>query len=199
MEQITEEDITKEMFDDLQSTLVHARDCYEIWWAFVGERPDRDQFLDTARPYESFFHPISISCFCTFFAKFTSIFDEDSRSVSLKSYCERVSNLPRNPRGRVFGDIEEGIDLLWPDGRKLYRVRNKIIAHRNRENFRRHFLAETGYTPSHIREFLDTSIGLISDLCIHHLDYDGGFDDLSGLCLNNLESLISELQEIKSD
>jgi len=163
----------------LEATLLRAKQCHEIWWAFEGNRPDREEFVEIANNYKNFFVPVVGSCFFTFMLKLGSAFDDSKDSVSLQTYLKKLLASNNGLADPEKSRIEADLVGLWPKGRKLYKVRSKVFAHITFESFSTDFGAWTGFKLADLNAVLDESIELFSRMAKAHKDYDGSVFHLS--------------------
>jgi hypothetical protein len=185
---------TGEILEDLRDTLGHAKMCHEIWWAFVGVRKDRESFISTALPYEEFFVPVQVACYCTFVQKLTTVFDSSNDSISLKKFFNRVRNECRSPDVKSnLKKIELELDSVWDAGSKLYKVRSKLIAHRSLKKFSTDYPKETGFVLNDLKSLLDSTIEVFGKIATQ---YNGSGDGLKDV--TSLDALASIIESLKT-
>ena len=141
-----------DQIDDLRETLSHAKACLEAWWIAEGDDdPSLHAKLQLAHGrYLHYFEIIQPALFITFVTKLTSAFDDDPTSISLKIL----------PDYEAFPEFAS----LWDRGRRIYKYRNKVIAHRDRQVPIRNFAQETGYTYNNLRTIMNDTCRLF-DFC----------------------------------
>jgi hypothetical protein len=131
---------------DLYRTLARARDYGEIWWVLDGKHSERDKIIQASERYSGFFEPLLPGMFVAFITVLSSLFDEQPDCVTLKG----IPELAADPT----------FVLLWSNGRRLYKYRSKVIAHRDVHNDSVDFAAATGFTYNDIRGILNEACGL---------------------------------------
>lgn len=184
---------TDTILEDLQTTLLNAKMCHEVWWQMIREHDDHDAFLRIMNWYDGFFNAVRISTYIAFISKLTTVFDDDERSVSLRLLFRRIEKNP-HPNGRPIPELQDVFEKLWADGTKLYKYRNKNIAHRSLAQFGRDFAKETGFTLNDLKRILIESLEFVDEMIVHHrgskdivMSSDAGEDTLH---------LIRSLQEL---
>lgn len=173
--------------EDIKRTLNHAKLCHEAWWFFVEKRPDRSRILGVYNNYLSFFETVRPALYTSFVVKLASVFDENRESISLKT----LKNEIQKSTNKSFKTRRVSFDQLWDRGRRLYKYRNKVIAHRDKEVPRRNFARETGFTFKNLKEIL-------IDAC-KFIDEAVAFLGLPGLAqvwtMPDIERLIEDLSD----
>jgi hypothetical protein len=152
--------------DDLRTTLLGARKSQQAYWVFTEKRPDRDKIVYVHNLYIGFFSIVVPSLWTNYILKLASVFDQDGNSISLKSIPNASSRT--------------NFDNLWTRGRKLFQLRNKVIAHRDARLLPDKMIFGTDFTYNDVAKILhdacaffdvaaeDLSIEPIPDLSAHH-------------------------------
>lgn len=135
--------------DDIRDTLMHASLCHEAWWIFEGVHPMHDDIIGVYNRYLHFFETVRPALFVNYVLKLSSLFDQIDDKISLLS----IPDVKTDPR---FSD-------LWARGRRLYKYRSKVIAHRDRQIDSRDFARETGFTLDGIRAILGDACSVFDD------------------------------------
>ena len=130
----------KHAANDIRLTLNQAKLCEQVWWLLLGPNSDRDRIVRSFNLYFDFFNTVRPGMYVTFIVRLASLFDKDTRSVSLKSIPEIRAD-PAFP-------------ALWEKGQKLYRYRSKAIAHRDFKNEKKDFAYATGFSLNELRDIL---------------------------------------------
>lgn len=165
--------------DDIRSTLLDARLCYQAWWVLVGTPHQRDSIVTVCERYFQFFEPARFALFTTFAVKLASLFGTRPDEITLKL-------LPGAEADPDFGD-------LWDRGRCLHKYRSKVIAHRDRAVSSRNFAKETGFTHRDLRVLLDSTCSLFDRLGDKH-----GFERVPPLSSKeDLLGLVKDLNHAK--
>jgi hypothetical protein len=134
-------------FDDIRTTLIHARLCYEAWWFIESHHPHRKQVVSVFNRYKGFFATVRPALFTAFVVKLASLYGTRSDEISFK----RVPNI----------DQIAGFASLWARGRKFHKYRSRVIAHRDVDNVHRTFVAESGCpTYNDLKALLDDTCAL---------------------------------------
>ncbi|MBI4632830.1 MAG: hypothetical protein HY742_02920 [Deltaproteobacteria bacterium] len=130
----------KKYEDDIRNTLSHAKRCYDAWWLFTGKHPKREQIKFVHNKYLIFFDTLRPALYCTFAIKLSSLFSTIPKDITL----DKLHGIQIYPE---FND-------LWDRGRRLYKYRSKVIAHRDQEISIRNFAKETGFTYNDLKKIL---------------------------------------------
>ncbi|MBW1778965.1 MAG: hypothetical protein JRJ54_15495 [Deltaproteobacteria bacterium] len=141
------------ILEDLKNTITHAKLCHEAWWFLRENRPDRDQILSVYRKYRTFFNTIQPALYTSFAVKLASVFDNSEDSINLKTLQREIQKVPNPPFKPKIS-----FNKIWERGRRLYKYRSKVIAHRDRDVPIRNFAKETGFIYNDL-------INLLSDTC----------------------------------
>lgn len=134
--------MTDTHIDDLRDTLTHARLCYEAWWLLEGEHPKREQIVAAYGQHLNFFNAVKPAFYVTFVIKIASVFGQGDNEISLKS----------------IPDVDQitGFFDLWDRGRRFYKYRSKIAAHRDINITTKTFIPESGCpTYDSLKKLLD--------------------------------------------
>ena len=164
---------------------MHAKSCHEAWWFLFDSNPNRSQILNITKKYYSFFETVRPALYTTFVVKLASIFDEDSKSISLKALVEEIEM----KTNIIFRSKSIDFDDLWKRGRRLYKYRNKVIAHRDKEVLTRNFAKETGFEYNDLKAILDDSCIFLDEVL--HFTGRKKFNRLPSA--SELEKLIRDL------
>ena len=176
-----------QLFSDIKQTINHARMCHEAWWFFKGTNPNRERIVSVYNNYLDVFETIRPALYTTFIVKLASVFDNDENSISLKfviSEIEKTTN-------KKFKTNLIDFDDLWKRGRRLFKYRNKVIAHRDKKITTRNFAKETGFTYDDLKEILD-DVSTFLDEALLFIG-KGKFHRFSNT--SSLEKLINDLSE----
>lgn len=143
--------------DDIRKTLTHARVCHEGWWLFEGPHPDREKIVRALNHYIDFFLAVGPALYVTFIVKLASVYGTRKDEISLK----------------VIPDIEQDTSFsdLWERGRRLYKYRSKLIAHRDIDLGSRNYAQESGFMYDDLKTLLDDTCRLF-DSAAHRLRID---------------------------
>ena len=178
------------MIDDIVKTLQHAKSCHEAWRFLFGENPNRTQVLNFRKKYFSLFETIRPALYTTFVVKLSSIFDEDSNSISLKTLVREIEK----STNAIFKADSIDFDDLWKRGRKLYKYRNKVIAHREKNILTKNFAKETGFKYDDLKAILDDASMFLDEVLLFigrrrfpRLSSKSDFDKLIKDLANNVQ------------
>jgi len=125
---------------DLRRTLTNARAYEEIWWLLDGRHPERETITKASWRYSAFFQILPRGMFEAFITSLSSVFDGSSDCISIRSVPEIVA--------------DSAFATLWDRGRRLYKFRSKVIAHRNAKIDSVDFARDTDFTYDEIRRIL---------------------------------------------
>lgn len=161
--------------EDIQNRLLHTKMCHEAWWLLTGEHPQRESIIRACNHYLDFFLTLHPALFTAFVIKLASLFDDSTDSITLKS-IEGVQSDP------MFGSI-------WERGRRLYKYRSKILAHRDKRKDERDFAKETGFTLSGFGALINDTCALFDRCAVQN-----GFDQVPPFsCESEFLRLVSAL------
>jgi hypothetical protein len=176
-----------QIFGDIKQTINHARMCHEAWWFFKGTNPDRKRIVSVYNHYLYIFETIRPALYTTFIVKLASVFDNDENSISLKFLISEIEKTTNTKFKTNLIDFDD----LWRRGRILFKYRNKVIAHRDKNITSRDFAKETGFKWTDLKDilddvstFLDEALLFIGKRKFHRLSIT-----------SNLEKLINYLSE----
>lgn len=150
------------MINDITKTLKHAIACHEAWWFMFSENLNRTHLLKFRDNYFALFETIKSALYTSFVVKLSSIFDEDSNSISLKSLVKEINKSTNS----VFHSKSINFDDLWERGRILFKYRNKVIAHRDKKIPFKNFAQETGFKYDDLKAILDDASIFLDELLL---------------------------------
>jgi len=149
--ELTNMNAMKQLFDDIKRTVNHARMCHEAWWFLHGTNPMREMILNVYNNYLDIFETIRPALYTSFIVKLASVFDNDKKSISLKRVIREIEK----STSKSFEPARIDFDDLWERGRKLFKYRNKVIAHRDKKVTSRNFAKETGFKYDDLKAILE--------------------------------------------
>ncbi len=120
--------------------------------------------------------------------KLASVFDNDEKSINLKllvKEMEKATNTKFNTKLLDFDD-------LWRRGRRLFKYRNKVIAHRDKQVMSRNFAKETGFSYDDLKRILE-DVSTFLDEALLSIG-SGKFHRFSNR--SDLEKLINDLSQM---
>ena len=158
--------IAKKMRDSIRAELFSAHACRDFWWRVVGVGDRRQQTLDVFNDYIGFFGMCVPLFFRSYVLATTALFDDHSESITLAALLREVQEDPCSD-GTPIDEIANQIAEARVVARKLYRIRNKHLAHRSIQIFSRNFYAEAGLTYDEIRGLWDQCWSIFSSLSFH--------------------------------
>ncbi len=141
----------EQLFDDIKRTINHARMCHEAWWFLYGTNPMRKQIVNVYNNYSNIFETIRPALYTSFIVKLASVFDNDKDSISLKFIIKQIEKSTKKQFKTERIDFYD----LWERGRKLFKYRNKVIAHRDKNVTSKNFAKETGFKYDDLKEMLE--------------------------------------------
>ena len=151
----------------------------------MGENMQRDEIVMVYNRYNDFFGAVTPSLFVTFVIKLASVFDWNGKgqeeNITLKM-------LPDHSSRAEFSAI-------WETGRKLYRYRSKMIAHRDMEITERDFARDSGFTWNALKDLLNRTCELFDAIAVSH-----GFEKTHAIsCKYDLQLLLDDLAPVFSE
>jgi hypothetical protein len=141
----------EQFFDDIKRTINHARMCHEAWWFLYGTNPMREQIVNVYNHYLDLFETIRPALYTSFIVKLASVFDNDKNSISLKFIIKKIEKSTK----KKFKTKRIDFDDLWERGSRLFKYRNKVIAHRDKNVTSRNYAKETGFKYDDLKEILE--------------------------------------------
>ena len=175
----------EQILDDIKRTINHAILCHEAWWFLYGTNPMRDQIINVYNNYLEIFETIRPALYTSFIVKLASVFDNDKNSISLKFVIKEIEK----STDKHFKAARIDFDDLWERGRKLFKYRNKVIAHRDKNVTSRNFAEETGFTYDDLKAILEDVSTFLNEALL--FAGKGGFNRLSNT--SDFERLINDL------
>ena len=150
----------------------------------------RDAILAVFNNYLGFFWVCVPLFYQGYIMAITALFDKDPRSITLRSLLSEVHKNPR-PTGKSLIEIEQDIAAAEVVARKLYTIRNKLLAHKSVEVFGRDFYKEASLTYDEVRYLWDQCWAIFADLSIH---VDGSIEDTLQDNLAQMDNVITALK-----
>ncbi len=177
----------EQILDDIKRTINHARMCHEAWWFLYGTNPMRQQIVNVYNNYLNLFETIRPALYTSFIVKLASVFDNDKNSISLKFVIKEIEKLTE----KQFKTDRTDFDDLWERGRRLFKYRNKVVAHRDKNVTSRNFAKETGFKYDDLKAILE-DVSTFLDEAFMFIG-EGGFHRFSNT--SDFERLINDLSK----
>jgi len=176
------------VFKDIKRTINHARMCHEAWWFFTGTNPNRERIVSVYNNYLNLFETIRPALYTTFIVKLASVFDNDEKSINLKLVMKEIEKATNTN----FRTKPLDFDDLWKRGRRLFKYRNRVIAHRDKQVMSRNFAKETNFSYDDLKRILE-DVSTFLDEALLFIG-KGKFHKFSNK--SDLEKLINDLSEV---
>lgn len=169
--------------DDLRETLFHARMYHQGWWCIVGKHEDRDVVVEGVSSHLVFFNAIASAFFDALVINLASVFDENKKSISFVSNSEFSKHA-------LFQEIRD-------KGEKLFKFRNKFVAHRDYSLVAKPEDFQSGLTHDDLGYLLNCCCQIFDDVA-HRI----GVAPISGFSceedIMNLIEILNREQKLKS-
>ncbi len=156
------------MRDSIRNDLFVAHACRDFWWRSVGLNDRREATLAVIENYVGFFWVCIPLFFQHYILVITALFDEDERSITFRNLLNMVRKNP-NPNGQPIEAIESDIEASAIVARKLYKIRNKHIAHKSIEVFDQDFYKEAALSHNDVIDLWGKCWSIFEALS-YHLD-----------------------------
>lgn len=134
-----------------------ARAHFQVWWALRNLAIPR--YLGTMNDHPDFFLASSAAHFKSFLLALSKIFDRDPRAAGVLHLKEALRN---DGHIKVADEFENAIGPLTASVQNIMNIRNKTIAHNEREFPRDKIYEIYGIAPHTIRSLIDSTCGAIN-------------------------------------
>lgn len=136
-----------------------ARAHFQVWWALRNLAIPK--YLSTMDDHADFFLASSVAHFKSFFVALSKIFDRDPRASGVSHLKEALRH---EGHSKVADDFEKTIEPLAALVQRVMNIRNKTIAHNERELPRDKVFVIYGSTPNELRSLIDSTCGAINNV-----------------------------------
>lgn len=168
--------------DDLRETLYNARMYHQGWWYIVAKHEDRDFVVEGMSSHLVFFNAIASAFFDALVIKLASIFDENKKSISFVSNSEFSAHA-------LFPKIRD-------KGEKLFKFRNKFVAHRDYSLVAKPEDFQSGLTHDDLGYLLNSCCQIFDDVA-HRLGVAPIYDFSCEEDIMNLIEILTREQKLK--
>jgi hypothetical protein len=148
----------KTPFEDLRNALLHARHCCDFWWLLEGAHLQRTHVVGAFEELPVVYETLRPALYTTFIIKVCSVFGTGSDDITLRSLPD--------------ADLDPDFPRIWEIGRRLYILRNKLIAHLDSRCDPDLVAKETGLTNDSLRAFLADTVALYNRIAERHREPD---------------------------
>jgi hypothetical protein len=184
--------------EDIRDSLRLAGYSREIWWLMISDDPDREQFLQGRNRFSDFFEPTMVAHYVNFVITLASLYDTSEDAFSLDRLFKLLAP-NQSKKGRPFQEIAAALEAASVVGKRLYLIRSKLIAHRLDKMLTRDYYAEAALSPDELRDLLQASQAIFTDLS-YHLDHtrEDFTDSAEPDCRALLELISSSIDRVES-
>lgn len=144
----------KHAFGHIRDALFHAQQCCEVWWLLEGAHDQRTQVIGAFEELPVVYETLRPALYTSLIIKVCSVFGTGSDDITLRS----IPDAAQDP----------DFSRVWRIGRRLYKLRSKLIAHLDRRCDPELVARETGLTYDGLREFSSDAVALYNRLAQRH-------------------------------
>lgn len=175
----------KSPYQDLRSALFDARNSYDLWWLLIGAHDQRTKVIDGFEHLPVIYATLNPALYTSFIIKLCSVFGTGSNDITLKT-------LPN-------AELDSDFARIWEIGRRLYMLRNKVVAHMDKRCDPDQIAKDTGLTYNDLRQFLADTVSLFERIA--EINGERGVNDfgLSNEFPRLLRQLRREDEETEQD
>lgn len=145
-------------FEDLRDALLHAQHCCDFWWLLEGAHFQRSNVIEAFEELPAVYETLRPALYTSFIIKICSVFGKGSNDITLRS-------MPG-------AELDPDFLRIWEIGRRLYILRNKLIAHLDSRCDPDLVAKETGLTNDSLRAFLADTVALYNRIAERHREPD---------------------------
>lgn len=136
----------KSPYQHLRSALFDARNSCDLWWLLIGAHDQRTDVVDGFERLPVIYATLNPALYTSFIIKLCSVFGTGSHDITLKT-------LPK-------AELDPEFDRIWEIGRRLYKLRSKVVAHMDKNCDPDKIAKDTGLTYNGLRQFLADTVSL---------------------------------------
>ena len=148
----------KTPFEDIRNALVHAQHCCDFWWLLEGAHFQRTNVVGAFEELPVVYETLRPALYTSLIIKVCSVFGTGSNDITLRSLPD--------------ADLDPDFLRIWDIGRRLYILRNKLIAHLDSRCDPDLVAKETGLTNDSLRAFLADTVALYNRIAERHREPD---------------------------
>jgi hypothetical protein len=135
-----------------------ARNYHDLWIAIAGDALRTDYSPDMEK-FRNLFETTEIASRLAFIITLCSLYDTDSRAVSIKRYAKHVWPTNGSPQ-----EWKSKFKRASAKARKLYVLRNNYFAHVSDNTFQQNLFKEAGLTYQDLSDLMADTWDLVSDV-----------------------------------
>lgn len=136
----------KSTYQHLRSALFDARNSCDLWWLLIGAHDQRTEVIDGFEQLPVIYATLNPALYTSFIIKLCSVFGTGSNDVTLKTLSK--------------AELDPEFSRIWEIGRRLYKLRSKVVAHIDNRCDPDQIAKDTGLTYDSLRRFLTDTISL---------------------------------------
>lgn len=136
----------KSSYQDIRSALFDARNSCDLWWLLIGAHDQRTKVINGFENLPVTYATLCPALYTSFIIKLCSVFGTGSHDLTLKS-------LPN-------AELDSEFARVWEIGRRLYKLRSKVVAHLDKRCDPDQIAKDTGLTYDGLRQFLADTVSL---------------------------------------
>lgn len=144
----------KNPFEDLRDALLHAQNCCDFWWLLQGANFQRSNVIGAFEGLAAVYETLRPALYTSFIIKVCSVFGTGPNDITLRSMPD--------------AELDPDFPRIWEVGRRLYVLRNKLIAHIDIRCDPDLVAKETGLTNDSLRAFLADTVALYNRIAERH-------------------------------
>jgi hypothetical protein len=148
----------KTPFEDIRGALLHARHCCDFWWLLEGAHLQRTHVIGAFEELPVVYETLRPALYTTFIIKVCSVFGTGSDDITLRSLPD--------------AGLDPDFPRIWEIGRRLYKLRSKLIAHIDGRCDPGLVARETGLTNDSLRGLLADTVALYNRIAARHREPD---------------------------
>jgi hypothetical protein len=141
-------------FSEIRNALFHAQQCCEVWWLLEGSHDLRAQVIGAFDDLPVVYETLRPALYTSLIIKICSVFATGSEDITLR-------HIPG-------ADQDPDFSRIWEIGRRLYKLRSKLIAHLDSRCDPDLVARDTGLTYDALREFSANAVSLFNRLAERH-------------------------------
>ncbi len=148
----------KTVFDDIRNALLHAQHCCDFWWLLEGAHLQRTDVIGAFEELPVVYETLRPALYTSLIIKVCSVFGTGSDDITLRSLPD--------------AELDHEFPRIWEIGRRLYKLRSKLIAHLDSRCDPDLVAKETGLTNDSLRAFLADAVALYNRIAERHREPD---------------------------
>ena len=177
----------KDSFAHVRDALFHAQHCCEAWWLLEGAHDQRAQVVGAFEEFPMVFETLRPALYTSLIIKVCSVFGTGSDDITMRSIPDAT--------------LDADFSRIWEIGRRLYKLRSKLIAHIDSRCDPDLVAKETGLTNDSLRAFLADTVALYNRIAERHREPEVGDLGLSqelNVFLSRLNPRNEEAEQVET-